>query len=86
MKLMKKGEELKYVPDSNVIAMRKLGYIGADENPVPASIPHAPNPEITQDDAAPITEEKFSCPHCGKEYASAAALNRHISAKHMNQE
>ncbi len=27
----------------------------------------------------------FSCPHCGKEYKSAAALEKHIAEKHPEQ-
>lgn len=27
-------------------------------------------------------KEKFKCPECGKEYASEAALAKHISEKH----
>ena len=30
--------------------------------------------------AASVT--KFTCPECGKEYASEAALNKHIKEKH----
>lgn len=27
-------------------------------------------------------EGKLACPHCGKEYKSAAALRAHVEAKH----
>lgn len=28
---------------------------------------------------------RFFCPHCGKEYKSAAALEKHIDEKHPEQ-
>lgn len=28
---------------------------------------------------------RFLCPHCGKEYKSAAALEKHIAEKHPEQ-
>ena len=30
--------------------------------------------------------EKFACPHCDKEYATQATLDRHIAQKHATNE
>lgn len=42
---------------------------------------------LTFPDAAPpvgpVSAEKFSCPHCGKEYKSKTALAKHIEEKHQ---
>ena len=32
--------------------------------------------------AAPATEEKFTCPICGKEYKTKDGLDKHIAEKH----
>ena len=41
-------------------------------------------------EAVPIEEpesaEKFTCPHCGKEYKTAEGLEKHIKDKHPEGE
>ena len=34
----------------------------------------------------PSAAETFTCPHCGKEYKSEAALARHIADKHLSED
>lgn len=100
MKLMRKGEEMKYVPDSNVMAMRKLGYICEGEVPASATANDNASSAVSKSDSAPVEggtdavsaqddpataqtpKEQFACPQCGKQYASAAALKRHMADKH----
>jgi len=43
--------------------------------------------ELEGDEGKNGDEDKtvFKCPHCGKEYASEAALNKHIKDKHQDQ-
>ena len=41
-------------------------------------------------EAAPVEEsasgEKYTCPHCGKEYKTAEGLEKHIKEKHPDEE
>lgn len=32
-----------------------------------------------------FNEQKFICPHCGKEYQSEASLKKHIKEKHSDE-
>lgn len=89
MKLMRKGEEMKYVPDSNIMTMRERGYICADEDQTHASVPHDVSPKAPEDDtcsnqdeASPIAAERLPGQECGNDPASDDALTLDAASNH----
>ena len=78
MVLMRKGDVTEYVPDVFVEAYRNDGYTVDGE-----SVEEVSNVE-TPEDAEESAEEKFVCPHCGKEYKTEANLVKHIAEKHAD--
>lgn len=82
MKLMRKGDEMKYVPDSNIMTMRGRGYICVDENQAHASIPHDVNLKAAKDEAPSIAADRLPVQECGNEPASDDALTLDAASNH----
>lgn len=94
MILMVKDGEKRYIPDVAVGVYRSIGWkCDGEPEPVafeevvdePAAVPageddvaDAPG-EVVEDD---VDVEKHICAHCGKEFASKAALTRHMKKEH----
>ncbi len=79
MVLMRKGEATKYVPDCFIESYRKNGYIVDGEEATVV----APSEDVVTDDGKDVSDaEEFACPHCGKEYKTAANLEKHIAKEH----
>lgn len=79
MVLMRKGETTEYVPDCFIENYRKNGFIVDGEETTTVAPPEDNAVEGGEDvnDA-----NEFTCPHCGKEYKTAANLEKHIAKEH----
>ena len=77
MILMEKDGVKRYVPDAAIGAYRVAGWKGVGEaEPIVKE-------EVIEEE--PIAEELFICEHCGREFASKAALTRHINKEHTEK-
>lgn len=79
MVLMRKGEVTEYVPDCFIDDYRKNGYIVDGEE---AATVAPPEDDTAEGDGDVSNADEFTCPHCGKEYKTAANLEKHIAKEH----
>lgn len=93
MVLMRKGNTSEYVPDVFVEAYRENGYkVDGEDDVVVNSVINPDNGDAVDegdtDEFAEASKDfvpekpKFVCPHCSKEYATQANLDKHIAEKH----
>lgn len=79
MVLMRKDNITEYVPDCFIESYRKNGYIVDGEV---ATVVAPPEDDATDNDENVSDAAEFACPHCGKEYKTAANLEKHIAKEH----
>ena len=62
--------------------MRKHGTVEVTVSEQTDPEQHTEYPEKADTQEPPAPAEKYTCPHCGKEYKSEESLDKHIKGKH----
>ena len=91
MKIMFKGADVRYIPDSNVDLYKSKGYAVKGEipkqnlPPIDGQTDGNDNAQDENEGTGDTDADKLVCPFCGKKYASQATLDRHIKEKHSQE-